>query len=187
MSRLSIPATVEASPAPSRPLLEAVRTQLGSVPNLFRLLGQSPAALAGYLGLSGALGKAKLDLRTRERIAMTVAELNGCDYCLKAHTYLGKNLARLDDAELTADRQARSSDDRAAAALVFARAVVKKRGHVSGDDLAAVRAAGFDDGEVLEIVASVVLDTLTNYVNTVAETEIDFPVVRHDPGAAHAA
>jgi len=178
MSRIAIP-SLEASPDASRPLLDAVTKQLGSAPNLFRLLGTSPAALEGYLGLSGALGKGSLDARTRTRISMLVAELNRCDYCLSAHTYLGKNLAKLDDAELTANRDAASSDPKATAALRFARAVVQERGRVSTAELEAVKAAGHTDAQVIEIVLHVALNTLTNYVNTVAATDIDFPVVAH--------
>lgn len=178
MTRLPVPATVAETPAASQPLLAAVEKQLGSVPNLFRLLGSNPAALEGYLGLSGALGKGKLDVRTRNRLSLVVAEANGCDYCLSAHTYLGKHVARLDDAELAANRDAGSSDPKAAAALRFARQVVQARGHVSDAEVAAVQAAGFAPGEVLEIVLHVALNTLTNYVNTVAQTPIDFPVVQ---------
>jgi uncharacterized peroxidase-related enzyme len=179
MSRLAIPASIEAAPVATHRLLGAVNQQLGMVPNLFRLVANSPAALEGYMGLNGALSKGRLDARTRERIALTVAELNGCDYCLSAHTYLGKNVAKLDDAELAANREAGSSDKKADAALKFAGRVVRERGQVTDADVAAVKAAGFDDAEVLEIVLHVALNTLTNYVNEVAKTEIDFPVVAH--------
>ena len=90
MSRIPIPATIDAAPAASQPLLEAVKKQLGVAPNLFRLVANSPAALEGYLGLTDALGKGTLPRATRERIALAVAEINGCDYCLSAHTYLGQ-------------------------------------------------------------------------------------------------
>ena len=110
MSRLPIPATIDAAPAASQPLLEAVKKQLGVVPNLFRLVSTSPAALEGYLGLSGALAKGALPAQTRERIALAVAEINGCDYCLSAHSYLGKNLAKLDDAEIAANRAVRGDN-----------------------------------------------------------------------------
>jgi AhpD family alkylhydroperoxidase len=102
MSRLTIPAR-DAVPAASTPLLDAVEKSLGVVPNLFRLVGQSPAALEGMLGLNGALGRT-LDAATRERIALAVAEINGCGYCLSAHSYIGKNLLKLDDAEIAANR-----------------------------------------------------------------------------------
>jgi uncharacterized peroxidase-related enzyme len=164
-------------PAASRPLLEAVQKQLGSVPNLFRVVGNSPAGLEGYLGLNGALGQSALDVKTRNRIAFVVAQENGCDYCLSAHTYLGKNLARLEDAEMSLNRDATAADPKAAAAVRFAAQVVRARGHVGDAELAAVRAAGYGDAEIVEIVLHVALNTLTNYINTVAATEIDFPVV----------
>jgi uncharacterized peroxidase-related enzyme len=178
MSRLTTPPSIEASPERAQPLLEAVKKQLGVAPNLFRLLGNSPAALEGYLGLSGALGRGRLDAKTRERISLAVAESNGCDYCLSAHTYLGTNLAKLDEAEIAANRHGTSNDPRAAAAVRFATSVVNHRGHVPDADLLAVKQAGFGDAEVVEIVLHVALNTLTNYVNSVADTEIDFPVVR---------
>jgi uncharacterized peroxidase-related enzyme len=177
MSRINTPASIEAAPAAARPLLEAVKKQIGSVPNMFRVVANSPAALEGYLGLNGALAKGRLDSKTRERIAIAVAEINGCGYCLSAHTYLGKNVAKLDDAEITANRSGASNDLKANAAVRFAVKVVETRGHVSDADVADVKAAGFDDAQIVEIVLHIALNTLTNYVNEVAKTEIDFPVV----------
>jgi uncharacterized peroxidase-related enzyme len=177
MSRLLTPASVAASPAASQPLLNAVKAQLGSVPNLFRVVGSSPAALEGYLSLNAALGKGLLDAATRERIALAVAEFNGCSYCLSAHSFLGKNMARLADAEIAANRDGHSSDARAEAALRFALKVVEARGHVSDIDLEDVRLAGYTDAEIVEIVLHVALNTLTNYINEVARTAIDFPAV----------
>ena len=176
MTRIATPGTIADAPAKAQPLLEAVKKQLGSVPNLFRVVANSPAALEGYLGLSGALAKGTLPAATRERIALAVAEVNGCRYCLSAHSYLGKNLAKLDDAEILANRRGGSTDPRAAAAVRFAVAVTKARGHVSDDDLRAVKMAGHDDAQVTEIVLHVALNTLTNYINEVAQTVIDFPV-----------
>jgi uncharacterized peroxidase-related enzyme len=175
MSRLSVPASIDEAPAASRPLLEAVVKMLGSAPNLFRLVANSPAALEGYLGLSGALGKGSLPAPTRERIALAVAEINGCDYCLSAHSFLGKNHAKLDDAEMQANRKGGSNDAKAAAAVRFAAAVAKARGHVADADLNAVKAAGYSDAQIVEIVLHVALNTWTNYINSVAQTVIDFP------------
>jgi uncharacterized peroxidase-related enzyme len=177
MSRIATPASIQASPAASQPFLEAVKKMLGSVPNLFRMVGNSPAALEGYLGLNAALAKGKLDAKTRERIALAVAEINGCDYCLAAHTYLGKNLAKLDDVEIAANRKGSSGDAKADAAVRFAAKIVKTRGHVSDGDLQAAKAAGFGDAEIVEIIAHVALNTFTNYINSVTETDIDFPAV----------
>lgn len=177
MSRIHTIASIEAAPEAAKPLLQAVSKQLGSVPNLFRVVANSPAALEGYLGLNGALGKGSLASKTRERIALAVAEINGCNYCLAAHSYLAKNLAKLDDAEIAANRAGASNDAHADAAVRFAARVAIERGHVSDADVAAVKAAGYDDAQIVEIVLHVTLNTLTNYINEVARTDIDFPVV----------
>lgn len=176
MSRVPTPADIAAAPAAAQPLLEGVQRQLGVTPNLYKLTSNSPAALQGLLGLTGALGKGRLDGRTRERLALAVAEANGCSYCLAAHSYLGKNLAKLDDVEMIANRHGGSADAKADAALRFAVRVVEARGHVSEAEVAAVKAAGYDDAQVVEIVAHVALNTMTNYINEAFKTEIDFPV-----------
>lgn len=176
MSRISIP-TVDQSLAASKPLLAAVQQQLGVVPNLMKLVGHSPAGLEGYLALNGALAKGKLSVQLRERIALTVAEYNACDYCLSAHAYLATHVAKVSAAEVDAARDARSDDARTAAALKFARRVAESRGRVTDADLAALRAADFDEAGVVEIVLNVALNVLTNYVNNVASTDIDFPVI----------
>lgn len=177
MSRIPTPATIADAPATARPLLESVAKSLGSAPNMFRLIATSPQALEGHLALSGALAKGALPAPTRERIALAVAEVNGCNYCLSAHTYLGKNLAKLDDAEITANRSGASNDLKADAAVRFAAKVARSRGHVSQADLSAVREAGYADAQIIEIVQHVALNTWTNYFNEVFKTDIDFPVV----------
>ncbi|MFY9352108.1 MAG: carboxymuconolactone decarboxylase family protein [Sphingobium sp.] len=177
MPRISQPATIADAPAASRPLLETVVSQLGSAPNLFRLVAASPQALEGYLALSGALGKGALPAQTRERIALAIAEINGCAYCLSAHTYLGKTLAKLDDAEIAANRSGASNDPKADAAIRFAANVARSRGHVSDADFAAVKQAGYTDAQIIEIVQHVALNIWTNMFNNVFQTDIDFPVV----------
>lgn len=177
MSRIPTPASIDAAPEAARPLLEAVKKQLGSVPNLFRLTANSPATLEGLLGLNGALGKGQLDAKTRERIALAVGQINSCTYCLSAHTYLAKNLAKLDETEIAANRAGHSGDAKADAAVRLAVKIAEQRGAVSEADLATARAAGYSDAELLEIVGHVALNTLTNYLNEVFKTQIDFPVV----------
>src|SRR5688500_61033 len=98
MSRIHTPSSIDEAPADSRPQLAIVKQLLGSVPNLFRMVSNSSAAITGYLGMLGALAKGRLPAATHERIALAVAEANGCDYCLSAHSWLGKNVAGLDDA-----------------------------------------------------------------------------------------
>jgi len=175
MSRLTIPSRDDA-PAAARATLDGIEKQLGTVPNLFRLLANSPAALQGYTSLQGALGRT-LDLKTRERIALAVAQVNACDYCLSAHTYLGQNLAKLGAEEIALNRRGHSADARADAVVNFAAAVARERGHVADGDIEAVRQAGFSDAQIVEVVALVAENSFTNFLNAVARTEIDFPVV----------
>ncbi len=176
MSRIATPASIEAAPAASQATLHAVEKTLGKAPNLFRMVANSPAALEGYVGLIGALGKGSLPAQTRARIALAVAEVNGCSYCLSAHTYLGR-LVKLDDAEMTLNRSGGSNDPKADVAVRFATLVTRERGNVSDADLRALEDAGYDDAQIVEIVLHVALNVFTNYVNKIAETEIDFPVV----------
>ncbi|QCP51675.1 peroxidase-related enzyme [Trinickia violacea] len=183
MSRLPTPATIAEAPTASQPMLDAVNRQLGVVPNLFRLVANSPAALEGYLNLSGALAKGTLAPPTRERIALAVAEANGCDYCLSAHTYLAKNFAKLGDDEIAANRNGSSNDPKADAAVKFAKRLVDMRGRVSETDLQAVKSAGYDSAQIIEIIQHVALNVWTNYLNVAVDTDIDFPVVRaHEAG-----
>lgn len=177
MSHIPTPASIYAAPADSRPLLEAVKSQLGLVPNMFRLISNSSAALEGYLSLNSALTHGRLDHKTRERLALAVAERNGCDYCLSAHSYLAANLAKLSAEEILANRNAASSDPKADAALRFAVKLVESRGHVDRSEISLLRQAGYDDGQIVEIIAHVALNTLTNYVNAALGTAIDFPAV----------
>lgn len=176
MARIIIP-TVEQSPAASQHLLDAVNKQLGIVPNLMKLIGNSPTALEGYLSLNGALAKGVLPITLREKIALTIAEYNMCEYCLAAHTYIGKNLAKIDSSEIDAARNGLSNDSKTQAALQFALHVASQRGNVNDDDLASLRAVGFDDASIVEIVLNVALNVLTNYINNVAQTDVDFPKV----------
>jgi len=175
MSRLSIP-TLDTAPEASKPTLAAVQKQLGVVPNLFRLIGSSAAALTAFTSLQGALART-LDVKTRERIALAVAQVNGCSYCLAAHTYLALNLAKISPQEIELNRKGASGDAKANAAVAFAANVARLRGHVSAADIASVREAGFTDPQIVEIVALVAENSFTNYLNEVAKTEIDFPEV----------
>ena len=175
MSRLTIPARDDV-PQASKPILDAVHKQLGVVPNMFRLIAASPAALQGFTGNNGALART-LDVKTRERIALAVAQVNECDYCLSAHSYLGLNLAKITPEEIALNRKGRSGDAKADAAVRFAAKVVRERGKVSDGDIKAVRDAGFSDGQIVEIIAVTAENIFTNLINVVAQTDIDFPVV----------
>lgn len=158
----------------ARELLEGVQNKLGRLPNMFKAMANSPATLEAYLSVGNALERGKLSAQLREQIALAVAELNSCQYCLAAHTAIGKMVGLSKD-EILNNRRAQSSDRSVSSALTFVAALVTKHGNVSEDDVAQVRDAGFDDGQIAEIVTTVVLNILTNYFNLTADTPVDFP------------
>ncbi len=174
MLRIHVP-DLDAVPNASRPMLDAIGRQLGFVPNMFRAASASPAVLSAVTGLLGALSAA-LDVKRRERIAVAVSQANGCEYCVAAHTYLAVNMARLAADEVALNRQGYSADPKADAAVRFAVAVANSRGHVGDVEVAALRAAGFREAQVLEVVAVVAQTFLSNLLNNVIRTEIDGPV-----------
>ena len=167
----------------AKELLDGVKAKLGIVPNLMRTFANSPAALKGYLSFSGALGDGLLKAKVREQIALAVADANNCEYCLSAHTAIGKMMG-LNDSEIVSSRQASSGDAKTDAALKFAHQIVVKRGEVLNSEIETVRNAGFSDGEITEIVANVALNIFTNYFNHVAQTVVDFPKVSLAAGKA---
>jgi len=161
----------------TKDLFDTVQARLGKIPNLMRVFANSPAAFEGYLQLSGALARGVLPLKLRESIALAVGEINGCGYCLSAHT-LSRGKAGLSQEEILAARRSTSVEDKFDAALKLARAIALQRGHVANDDLQNARAAGLNDAEIVEIIQHVALNTLTNYTNNVAKTVLDFPEVK---------
>lgn len=165
------------TPAGSRALLDAVHGAFGATPNMFRAVANSPAALQAMWGFFGALGAGSIPTRLGEQIAVAVADRNGCAYCLAAHTALGRK-AGASAADMSAAQAGESADPATAAALRFALQVVEQRGHVSGADVASLREAGFDDRQVVEILAHVALNLFTNYVNVAFAVPVDFPAVQ---------
>lgn len=178
MSRLPLvqPGTASGKAAD---LLAGVQKALGVTPNMTKAMANSPAVLKAYLEFSGALSGGMLPAAVRERIALVVAQENGCDYCLSAHTYIGTNLAGLTAEEAGAARHGNASDAKAQAALTLAVALVRTRGDLEDTDLKAAREAGLSDGEIAEVVGHVALNVFTNYFNKTAQTEIDWPLVQH--------
>ncbi len=160
----------------AKELLDGTKKQIGMVPNLFKVMANQPAVLDTYFKLNGALDGGSFDKATREAIALAVAGENDCNYCASAHSAISKSL-KVDQAEIEQRLEGRSSDPKLEALLVFAKAVVAKKGWVSDADLDTVRAAGHDDAIIVEIVANVVANIFTNYLNHLADTDIDFPKV----------
>lgn len=164
------------SSAAVSPTLDRIHGAFGVVPNMFKAVANSSAALASMWGSFGALGGGKLGARLGEEIAVAVANANACEYCLAAHTALGKKAGASAD-EMAAAQVGRSSDQRTQAALTFALKVVRDRAQVDEADVAALKSAGFDDEGVVEILAHVALNLFTNYINVALKVPVDFPAV----------
>ena len=160
----------------ARQLLAAVESGLGMVPNFIRVLANSPAALSAFLGLHSIASAGVLDAKTRERIALAVAEQNACQYCVSAHTAIGRKVG-LDNDEMLANRMGRSADAKAEAALAFTRVLVERTGAVSEAELDAARRAGHSDAEIVEIIAHVAMNIFTNLIGKATSVDIDFPKV----------
>lgn len=175
----------DSTPGRAQELLGGVQKKLGLVPNLTRVLANSPAALEGYLAFSGALATGTLSAAAREELALTIGEVHGCGYCLSAHTAIGKRVGLKEDAILDA-RRGRSADPKSNARLVLARTIALKRGELTDADLRAARDAGVTDAEIVEVVAAVALNVYTNWLNHIAATPIDFPEVKPGVGMSEA-
>lgn len=166
----------ETTTGESKELFNAVQNKLGFIPNLIKVFGNSPATLKSYLSLGELTASGNFSNKFREQIALAVAEENDCNYCLSAHTAIGKmNGLTAEQAEQS--RQGIASDSKTQAGLQFAQAITRERGQVSNEAILAIKDAGYTDGDILEIILNVVSNTLTNYVNHIAETVVDFPSV----------
>lgn len=166
----------QSSTGKAKTLLDAVQSKMKMVPNLMRILASSPEALEGYLNFNESLSHGLLSGRLRELISVVVADANGCQYCLSAHTAIGK-MAGLKEEDILAGRSLNSGDPKMDAALRFSRELVLRRGQVGGTEVEALRNTGYSDGEIAEIITNVGLNTFTNYFNNAVQTEIDFPKI----------
>ncbi|QCW49325.1 carboxymuconolactone decarboxylase family protein [Nocardioides dongxiaopingii] len=166
----------------AKPVLDEVRTAFGTTPAMFRAVANSPAALAMMWAGFGALGSGRLGARLGEQVAVLVADRNSCEYCLAAHTALGRK-AGATSTEMSEAQAGRSEDARTAAALAFVEKLVRERAQVSDADVEALRSVGFDDQDVVELLAHVALNLFTNYVNVALEVPLDFPKVALLPAA----
>ena len=174
MSRVNI--DTQNVPSASQPLLAQIHQAFGATPNMFKAVANSPAALQSMWADFGALGKGTIGARMGEQIAVAIANRNRCEYCLSAHTVLGQN-AGVSAADMAAAQEGKSTDARTAAALAFALKVVEQRAQVGAADVDALRKAGFNDEQIVEILAHVALNLFTNYVNVAFDIPVDFPKI----------
>ena len=158
-------------------LLAQVQKRLGRVPNMTKVMATSPTLLTSYLALSAAVGSGTIPAAVRDRLAIATAQLNGCEYCLSAHTYIGSNVSKVPAEELDAARHSGSTNPHVAALLMLSRAIAENAGDVAEDTIAQARDAGVTNEEIGELVANLALNVLTNYFNVLARVENDWPVV----------
>lgn len=174
MSRLNM--NTELTPDVSQQTLKQIHAAFGATPNMFKAVANSPAALKSMWSAFGALAGGSIDAKLGEQIAVAIANRNRCEYCLAAHTMLGKK-AGASAEEMASAQAGRAADPKTAAALAFALKVVNERAHISAGDISAVRNAGFSDEQIAEIMAHVALNLFTNYVNVAFDVPVDFPAV----------
>lgn len=176
MQRISAlnPETAEGK---SKELFDSIKKRLGMVPAMMRTMGNSPAVLRGYWFYINALAQSSIGATLSEQIALTVANENGCDYCMTAHTFIAANILKLDADAILQARQGRSSDRKTHAALTFVVQLMEEKGNVTDESIEALRSEGFDDGEITEIIAHTALNIFTNFMNNAAHVKIDFPTI----------
>ncbi|MBK7022547.1 MAG: peroxidase-related enzyme [Sulfuritalea sp.] len=175
MARINL-VTNESANAEQKALLDAIQSQLGMVPNFLKVFANSPDALKAFLGLHGIANAGSLDPQTRERIALALAQQNSCEYCLSAHSAIGRK-AGLDNAEIAANRAGTSQDAKAAVAVKFARSLVEHTGEVTTAELLEMRNAGYSEADIVEVITHVGMNILTNILGKAGRVDIDFPKV----------
>ncbi len=175
MSRINT-VTAEQANNEQQALFDAIQSQLGMVPNFLRVFANSPSALKAFLGLHTIAGEGALDEATRERIALALAEQNACQYCVSAHSAIGRKTG-LNGDEIEANRAGTSQDAKAAVAVKFAKSLSENTGEVTTSELLEVRNAGYSDAEIVEIITHVGMNLLTNILGKASQVEIDFPKV----------
>lgn len=168
------PVTVEDAKGEVKEIYQSLQKSMGKVVNIFQTMGNSPAVLKGFLAFSEAANHTSLSAKLREEIALLIGQINHCEYCLAAHSAIGK-MKGLSDEEIIKARQGETSDPKEQAILKFAKQIVESRGNISNKELASLKAAGVNDTELVEIIFVVMLNMYTNYFNHITDPVIDFP------------
>ena len=175
MSRINL-VTNENATAEQKELYAAITSQLGMVPNFLKIFANSPAALKAFLGLHSIANEGSLDNLTKERIALALAEKNACEYCVSAHTAIGRKVG-LTSTEIEANRAGTSEDAKAAVAVKLAKALAEHNGEVTTAELLEARNAGYSESDIVEIITHVGMNIMTNILGKASRVEIDFPKV----------
>jgi len=165
--------TEDSAPDASKPLIQSATRAYGFLPNLLAVQAESPALLEGYMTLSGIFDKTRLSATERQIILMTNNRLNGCSYCMAAHTSLSQ-MANVPDDVIEALRNGTEiADPRLEALRVFATRVNETRGWVEQRDLDALFAAGYTRETAFDVILGTSLKVMSNYTNHIAQTPVD--------------
>lgn len=175
MSRITVIEQHTAN-AEQKALLDAIQGQLGMVPNFLKVFANSPVALQAFLGLHGVANAGSLTPQTRESIALALAQQNSCEYCVSAHTAIGRKAGLTGD-EIAAARAGTSEDAKASIAVKLARSLVEHKGDITTAELIEAREAGYTDADIVEIITHVGMNLLTNILGKASRVDIDFPKV----------
>ncbi|MDI2590352.1 carboxymuconolactone decarboxylase family protein [Pseudomonas sp. N3-W] len=179
MSRVTLH-TLQSAPEAARPFLENAQKNSGFIPNLLAVLANAPAALETYVTVSALNGKAELSLAEREVVQLIAATTHGCDFCVAGHTAVALNKAKLPDEVVSALReQGTLPEEKLETLAAFTREVIATRGKVSEQTFNAFKAAGYSEGNALEVILGVSLATLCNFANVFAQTPLNPELARY--------
>lgn len=177
MDRLSTINPADATGAAAK-LFANIKKAVGKVPNVYAVVGaHSPDVLASVLAAEDAIGKSSLSKSDVEAVNLTVSEIAGCNYCVAAHTFIGKLVGLSQEATKQVRAGTATGDAKRDALVRFVRKLISTHGTLPATDLDALRAAGYSDQQVIEIALVISSVTFTNLVNRANDTVVDFPAV----------
>lgn len=169
------PLSYENASKETQAIFDNLKEKIGSVPNIYATIGNSSKALSGLLSLNETLSQGEFNGKEVEAIALAVAETNACGYCLAAHTAIGK-MQGLTEEETVEIRNGEISDTKLKALTDLAKDITDSKGHPDQALVEAFHEAGYNKSALAELIGFVAVNTITNYTNHMAQTDIDFPV-----------
>lgn len=172
MTTFNVPTREEVSPE-NQAIFDALKAQLGFVPNLYAAIGHSATGLGKYLAYQNA--KTSLTNKEKEVVNLVVSEVNGCRYCLSAHTVIG-GMNGFTQAEIIDLRSGKSSNPKLNALVVLAKDITENKGRASAKNLQAFYDAGYTKGNLVDLMLQISDKIAMNYLHNLTQIEIDFPV-----------
>ncbi|MBL6933572.1 MAG: carboxymuconolactone decarboxylase family protein [Rhodospirillales bacterium] len=165
--------STDTAPQGSREAIASVEAKMGFLPNIYGILAESPSVIKAYTSITQLLNRGAFSPAEQQLMLLTTSAVNGCEYCVAAHTMVGR-MAHLDDATIQAVRNGTPiADSKMAALHAFTKSVVENRGWVAPEEVDAFIGAGFVKAQVLEVILAISLKTISNYVNHFAGTPLD--------------